>query len=172
MSTSEPMIISGQDPEATLHKAIVDEIRCILNEAGVKFVVVEKFGLDIGVFIQNDDRKYAKFIELKAYVGGRMNGVGFGNGVGKGPQVDILILPQNEISILNSSVLWLLGLGDEIKPKGSSRFAIFSCTDAQKAAMGKVERGKQNNFKISFLTDRLISWAQAKIELRRFLLDY
>ncbi len=81
--------------------------------------MIEKFGLDIGVFIRKDDREYARFIEIKTFVGSRKGEVGFGNQKGEGVQVDLLSHPQTELSIVDSSVLWILGFGDN--PKGSPR---------------------------------------------------
>jgi hypothetical protein len=168
MITLEPEIIQGINPEANLHKAVVAEIHRILTQEGIKFILIEKFGLDIGVFIHNDGRDYARFVEMKAYVGSRGSGVGFGNSAGEGPQVELLLHSADELSIVESSVIWILGIGN--RPKGCPHYAVFTSIKAKNAAMGMVKRGKQNNFRINDFKDGLITWAQVTDALYKFLL--
>lgn len=168
MLTPEPVIIKGQDPELSLHNAIVAEVRRLLTQAGVKFLLLEEFGLDIAVFIQRDSRNYARFIEVKAFVGSRGGGVGFGNGTGKGSQVDLLLHSPQELQIVDSSIRWILGMG--AIPAGSPRYAMFTNTQAKKASMGGVARGKQNNLRVSDFQKQLITWDDLSKILYRFLL--
>ena len=168
MGTSEPNMVQGQNPEAALHRAIVSEARRVLVQGGYQFILVEKFGLDIGVFVEHNGQKYARFIEVKAFVGSRAGGVGFGNSKGSGPQVDILIQPTTKLKILDGMVLWLLGIGN--LPIGTPRYAVFSSAKAKKAAMGTVQRGKQNNLRVSAFKDHLVTWEQVVDELKKFLL--
>jgi len=130
----EPNIMQGQNPEAALHGAVVTEVHYVLSKAGAKFIIIEKFGFDIGIFIQHDGKEYARFIEIKAFVGSRAGGVGFGNSRGEGSQVDILIQPVDELTLLNASVLWLLGMDNLLK--ASPRYAVFSSVDAKKSSDG------------------------------------
>jgi hypothetical protein len=46
MTISEPQIVY---PEAEFHKAIVGLIKAILTERNLKFVLLERFGLDVAV---------------------------------------------------------------------------------------------------------------------------
>ena len=169
MITSEPDIIQSQNPEAGLHNAVVAEVRHILTQEGIAFILIEKFGLDVGVFIHNDGKDYVRFIEIKAFVGSRAGGVGFGNTSGECPQVDLLLHSPSELSIVDSSMLWLLGLGN--RPKGSPRYSVFTSIQAKKAAMGIVQRGKQNNFRVNDFKNSLITWVQVSNELRQFLFN-
>ena len=166
--TPEPDIVQGLNPESALHRAVVSEVHRVLVQNGARFILVEKFGLDIGVFVQHNGKEYARFIEIKAFVGSRAGGVGFGNSRGDGPQVDILIQPTTKLAILDDMVLWLLGMGN--LPKGRPRYAMFSSVDAKKAAMGTVQRGKQNNLRVSDFQNTLVTWEQVADELRKFLL--
>lgn len=168
MITPEPDIIKYQNPEESFQKAIVAEVRQILTQEGITFILIEKFGLDIGAFIHKGDRDYARFIEIKTFVGSRMGGVGFGNQRGEGVQVDLLSHSPSELTIIDLSVLWLLGFGDH--PKGNPRYSLFSSIQARQAAMGIVKVGKQNNFRISDFKKRLITWVQVSIAIRQFLL--
>lgn len=168
MTAPEPDITQGKNPEAQLHNATVAEVHYLLRQAGATFILIEKFGLDVGIFIEHDGRTYTRFIEVKAFVGSRAGGVGFGNGKGEGPQVDLLLHSPSELSIVDSSVLWLLGLGNQ--PKGSARYAVFTSIGAKKAAMGDVQRGKQNNLRVADFRSQLITWAQVTNALHQFVL--
>ena len=84
-------------------------------------------------------------IEAKAYNAQRHSGVGFGNGRGEGPQVDLLHSNQSALRLLDQSVRWVLA---DATCLGASRYACFDCTAASQAAMGGVARGKQNNFQL------------------------
>lgn len=165
---SEPEIVQNKNPEINLQNAIVAEIKQILNREGVTYILIEKFGLDIGVFIRKEDKEYTRFIEIKTFVGSRNGGVGFGNQEGTGIQVDLLSHSADELSIVDSSVLWILGFGN--RPKGTPRYSLFSSIQGKQAAMGTVKVGKQNNFRISDLESNLITWAQVSTMLQNFLL--
>jgi hypothetical protein len=167
MITAEPNILQGQNPEASLQTAIVAEVRQILDQAGITYILIERFGLDIGVFIRKGGIDYARFIELKAFVGSRMGGVGFGNNRGEGPQVDLLLNSPSDLAILDSSVLWILGFGN--RPLGSPRYSLFTSVQAKKASMGVVNRGKQNNLRINDLMNSLVRWTEVSSALCEFL---
>jgi len=92
-------------------------------------------------------------LELKVHVGQRHGGVGFGNQKGIGPQIDLLFdeafsLPRSPdaLKLLDRSVRWILA--DWLKPIDSPRYALFSCGEAQRAAMNGVAPGKQNNLRV------------------------
>src|SRR5206468_2212304 len=105
-----------------------------------------KFGLDIGIFVSDENGSYARFIEAKTYAAGRPGGVGFGDGRGEGPQVTILLCPEGDIGVVDETVRW--ALADTTRQSGQARYAFFDCRTAKAAAMGGVARGKQNNLKI------------------------
>lgn len=95
--------------------------------------------------------------------------MGFGNRRGEGVQVDLLLHSQNELSIVDSNVLWVLGFGDGDHPIGTPRYALFSSIQAKQAEMGSVARGKQNNLRINDFKNKLICWNQVSIMLQKFL---
>lgn len=134
----------------------------------MSFVILEGFGLDIVVFIQKEERHFVKFIEVKTFVGSRGGGVGFGNGSGRGSQVDLLISAMSEPSITEPHIRWVLGNGS--LPKGSARYAIFTTSQANEASMGGVARGKQNNHRVSDFQYKMISWEDLVLRIDQFLL--
>jgi len=138
-------------------------------------VIIRSFGVDIALFVEVDGITRARFFEIKSFGGQRMGGVGFGNQRGEGPQVDLLLNDDRRLAMLDSYIRWAFALRVDSKlrplPKGSARYAILSCREAKAAAMGVVARGKQNNFRISALTDRLIRWDQLVNELRTLVLS-
>jgi len=168
MLIPEPEINKGEHPEASLQKAIVAEIQNIFAVENIKYILLENFGFDIGVFIQNSGKNYTRFIEIKTFVGSRIGGVGFGNSKGEGPQVDLLLNSESDLAIVDSDILWLLGIGT--RTKGSPRFALFNSTQAKNAAMGIVQREKQNNLRINSFQDKLFTWEKAINAIRQFLL--
>lgn len=165
--TPEPSIKKHEAPETCLHDAVVAETRQLLTSLGATFILIEHFGLDIGVFIRRDGKDYTRFIEAKAWVGSRTSGVGFGGPKGQGPQVDLLVHTTKELSIVDTSVLWVLGCGT--RPEGSPRYAVFPSTAAKNAAMGSISRGGQNNLRVSDFQSQLITWPQLSEALHHFL---
>jgi hypothetical protein len=69
-------------PEAEFQRALVALISDILMEKATRFVVVQRFGLDVAVFLQESVRLF----EVKAYNAHRPGAVGFGNRRGIGPR--------------------------------------------------------------------------------------
>ena len=169
MSVPEPAIVRGHKPEQSVHHAVVTEIQSVLVDAGVEFVLLEGFGLDVAVFIRRGTELRVRFIEIKAFVGSRVGGVGFGNNAGKGPQVDLLLHAPTQLQVVNSSIRWLLALGN--RPMDSPRYAFFTSVRAQRAAMGEVSRGKQNNLRVSDFHEGLVTWDRLLLLLRQFLLE-
>jgi len=172
-NAQEPDIRQGFNPEETFREAVIEALRNLLEQkriAGslVKYFILQDFGLDIAVFMKwLNNRFTVRFFELKAFVGSRQGGVGFGNQQGKGSQVDILLLENSQLNLANQFIRWLLV--DGTKPKGSSRFIIFDNIQARNAAMGGVRRGKQNNFRINALVNNAITWDNFLKELEDFL---
>jgi hypothetical protein len=166
--TVEPEIVQGEQPEDTLQKAIVMEIRSLLDRAACRYVLLENFGLDIAVFIQDRNQQHTYFLELKAFVGSRGGGVGFGNRSGQGLQVDLLLCSEQELQVVDSCIRWVLV--DGTRQWGTKRYAMFTCIEARQAVMGRVARGKQNNLKVNAFADRLLSWDQLSATLGEFLL--
>jgi hypothetical protein len=166
-NTPEPRIESGNSPEASLQSSIVAEAKSILDQSGLNYLLLESFGLDLAFFI--DDRvPKVKFIEVKAFVGSRQGGVGIGNSRGKGTQIDLLINPIQELGTLGELIAWVVGFGNI--PLGIARYSWFSCIKAKKSAMGGIQRGKQNNLRVSYFKDSLITWDTLSQKLARFLL--
>ncbi|HKM81130.1 MAG TPA: hypothetical protein VJY15_09240 [Candidatus Acidoferrum sp.] len=163
MATIEPTEVY---PEAAFQRAIVSVVKDILTDAGRPFVVLEGFGLDVATFLDNKVR----FFEVKAFGGQRQGGVGFGNGVGEGIQVDLLLCDDKSLPLFDPAIRWVYA--DSTQSPGTARYALFTCTKAKDSAMANaVRRGKQNNLRISALRDSLVSWAEICAQIRRFLLD-
>jgi hypothetical protein len=158
-------------PESIFQSALARALEQIVGASPC--VMTQSFGLDIALFLGTASGTCVRFLEIKSFGGQRMGGVGFGNGRGEGPQVDLLLNDERQIALLDSCVRWVFALKCDNKlrplPRGAARYAILSCNEAKAAAMGTVARGKQNNFRISALSDRLIRWDQLVNELRSFV---
>ncbi len=171
----EPNIKKGYKPEETFRDAIVEAINNFLQEkvaAGSlkAYFILKNFGLDIAVFIEWPNNRFSvRFFELKAFVGSRKGGVGFGNPQGKGSQVDILLLDDLQLKLANQFVRWLLV--DGTKPNGESRYVIFDNIKARNVAMGGVDSNKQNNLSIKGLEDMFTTWDKFLENLNEFLLS-
>ena len=153
-------------PEAAFQKAIVSVVRDILSAAGRSFVVLEGFRLDVATFFDGKVR----FFEVKAFGGQRAGGVGFGNGVGQGTQVDLLLCDDKSLPLFDPVIRWVYA--DATQSPGTARYALFTCMKAKNSAMAiTVRRGKQNNLRISALRDSLVPWTELCAQIRRFLLD-
>lgn len=159
-SFEEPVVVY---PETEFERALTP-----LFEAGLRgcqtAVMVPKFGLDFAVFIQDGSRPSSLFLEVKAYGGQRQGGVGFGNGRGEGPQVEILL--SAECNVLDQCVRW--AFADATQMAGANRYAFLNCSEARAAVMGVVARGKQNNFKLSALRPHFVGWHQFVESVLRF----
>jgi len=173
-NVQEPDISQGSNPEKTFREAVIKALENLLNQkktAGslVEYFILQDFGLDIAVFMKwSNNRFTVRFFELKAFVGSRQSGVGFGNPQGKGSQVDIL-LRGNTLNLANQFIRWLLV--DGTKSNGSERFVIFDNIQAKNAAMSGVEIGKQNNFRIETLVKNAITWDDFLQEVEKFLIQ-
>lgn len=163
---AEPLVVY---PEAEFQKAVVTLIEDILRGAGLPFVAIQKFGLDVAVFLNATPVSAVRLLEVKAFGGQRMGGIGFGNGRGIGPQVDLLLCGDSDLCLFDSSVRWVFA--DATQQPGSRRYALLTCATAKKAAMGStVARGKQNNLRISALSKSLVDWPQLRQDVGGFLL--
>jgi hypothetical protein len=174
-NVGEPDIIQGSDPERTFQRAVIEELKKSLgqkksNGSLIEYSILQDFGLDIAVFMKWSNNRFTmRFFELKAFVGSRQGGVGFGNSQGKGSQVDLLLLENSQLDLANQFIRWMLV--DGTKPKGSERFAIFDNIQAKNAAMGGIKRGKQNNFRVNDLINNATTWANFLKELGSFLIS-
>lgn len=166
MEFPEPRVVA---PEAEFERTLCAVARSILSEHGVRFVAIPKFGLDIAFFIWSASGLTPKFIEFKCFAGGRAGGVGFGNGQGKGPQVELLKNSLPDLELLSSTIGWVLV--DALLPPGEKRYAFFDCVSAKNGAMGEVKEGKQNNLRISSLRPSMTDWPTLVDKLKEFLLD-
>ena len=97
MIISEPDLSQG---ESALQVAIVAEVERILSGTRYPFLVIERFGLDVAVWVGVPPSVLHKLLELKVFLGARPGGVGFGNRRGEGPQVDLLIKTEEELHLL------------------------------------------------------------------------
>ena len=156
---AEPRFSGNENPETVLQRVVVSEIRSIMQHSPFPYVVLERFGLDVSVFLLPSEGPRFRQIELKVHMGGRPGGVGFGDQSGNGCQVDLLHdaardCPRtaDELRVLDASIRWVLAYG--LEPEGTARFAWFTCSEAKQAAMGVVRRGKQNNLRISSLENK------------------
>lgn len=82
--TGEPTIASRLKPEETFETAVLNEAKAILEsqkekDSLIEYFLLPHFGLDIAVFLQWKNRSMVRFLELKAFVGSRQGGIGFGN---------------------------------------------------------------------------------------------
>lgn len=155
-------------PEELFEAALTQLTRAYLDEAGVDYTLVPKFGLDIAVFMVGDSGPTIRFIEAKSYGAQRMGGVGFGNGKGVGPQVDVLLCSDERLPDFEAHIRW--ALVDATKPLGTPRYVFCACSCAKAAAMGGVARGKQNNFKLSAFGSEFVDWTTFCNAVRTFLL--
>jgi hypothetical protein len=57
------------------------------------------------------------------------------------------------------------------EPYGSERFALVTSSKASEAVMGRVEKGKQNNFSIEKLSAHWKTWDAFCTDLAAFPLD-
>ena len=151
-------------PEARFEEA-VRRLMDVTLEGNVA-LIVPKFGLDFGVFVHGPSGCGPVFVEVKSYSGQRQGGVGFGNGKGEGPQVELLL--SENVGILDDHVHW--AFADATKPPGAARFALLNCSEAKAAVMGVVARGKQNNFNFSKVSSHLVSWQLFAERLVTFVL--
>ncbi len=166
MDVPEPNLERG---EAALQEAVVKQCHRILEAADARYILLEGFGLDIAIWVLRDSLVQVKFLEMKVFTGARPGGVGFGNGKGRGSQVDLLLIDESSLRMVDGSVRWVFG--DATLPAGSARFALVQSCVARGAAMGGVARGKQNNFRIKELMRHGISWFTFCERLGRFLLS-
>ncbi len=104
---------------------------------------------------------------MKAYGGQRPGGIGFGNQNGEGPQVDLLI-DANEIANRGQDIRW--AFADGTREVGSKRYALLTSSQACEAAMGRVGRSKQNNFRLSALRDQWVTWTEFCEKLKLFVI--
>jgi hypothetical protein len=121
------------------------------------------------VLVRTSAAERCLFIECKAYNGQRQGGVGFGNGQGEGPQVDILTIEDRGASVLDPHVRWVIV--DATMPYKSERFALFDNRQARAAAIGGVASGKQNNFRLAALKDGMTTWTVFCERLKAFVMS-
>jgi hypothetical protein len=129
--------------------------------------VLRRFGLDIAVCMKDGALTRLALIEAKSYNGQRLGGIGFGNGRGEGPQVDILLQSPGQLATLDAHIRW--AIADAKQPPGAARYALLTCTEAREAVMGHVSRGKQNNFSVARLKSKSMDWSVFCDRLARFL---
>lgn len=157
----EPAVVY---PESEFEKALGPLFDAAIR-GSTAAVVVPKFGLDFAVFIREQSRCRAVFVEAKAYGGQRQGGVGFGNGRGEGPQVEILL--SGDVAILDEYVRW--AFVDATLPLGTARYALLDCSEAKAAVMGAVAKGKQNYFRLSAVRPHFVGWRVFAEKLVAFL---
>src|SRR4051812_35621065 len=91
MAVPEPASVY---PEAAFQSAVVSVVEDVLRAENRRFALMERFGLDVAVFLDASPAT-VRLLEVKAFNAQRMGGVGFGNGRGIGPQVDLLLFGED-----------------------------------------------------------------------------
>jgi hypothetical protein len=155
-------------PESVFEAAVIEAIREILADAKREYLLVQRFGLDVAVFIRTSTGVTVRLVEAKAYRGQRAGGVGFGNGRGEGPQVELLCCSEGSMALLSPVVRWIIA--DATLPPGTARYALFDSARASAAAMSGASKGKQNNFSMSALKPHYREWRVLLGDLKTFLL--
>lgn len=158
MQEAEPSMVHEDDFE----RAIIQHIVALpaLQNGGI----LRHFGLDVAVLCPTG----FKFLECKVY-SGASGRIGFGNGAGEGPQVDLLLFSPEALGRLNTSVRWLFA--DLTRPVATPRFAVLTATEAKAAAAGQVSKGKQNNFNPRRVFAAPLAWGELLQTLAVFLTD-
>ncbi|MGH9870351.1 MAG: hypothetical protein ACREAA_19615 [Candidatus Polarisedimenticolia bacterium] len=156
-------------PEAVLEATIIEAIREILSGSNRQYLLVRHFGLDVAIFVESAAGVVVRLVETKAFHAQRPGGVGFGTARGEGPQVELLGCAEGSLALLRPAVRWVLA--DATLPYGTARYAWFDSETAQAAAMGGVEKGKQNNLRISALRPCYREWPVLLSDLTAFLLE-
>lgn len=151
-------------PEEKFEEAL-NELFKRVKDRYRRTTIVPKFGLDFAFFCSDTCRTRVTFVEVKSYGGQRQGGIGFGNGKGEGPQVDILL--SDSIDLLDKCVRW--AFADATRNVCSPRYALLNCTEAKAVAMNGVAKGKQNNFRVSALSQHFVSWEEFCKRLLKFL---
>lgn len=172
----EPDVVKGKNPEKTFHSILREAVEETLRNSKERnlieeYFVLDEFGLDIAVFIEPKGGSIiSKFLELKAFVGQRPSGVGFGNNKGLGTQIDLLLLDDSQLKLADRVIRWILV--DGRKPKGTDRYFIFNSAIAREAVMGNVSRGKQNNLNVNRLYELVfpMTWGELLRAVEEFLI--
>jgi hypothetical protein len=55
-------------PECSFQAAILDVVMTLAGRRGCKCLVLQKFGLDLALFLAGGGRTYVRFLEAKVYV--------------------------------------------------------------------------------------------------------
>ena len=161
---SEPETVA---PESEFEAAVADACKGILASAGLRYGLLPRFGLDIALLIEHPSGARWRFLEAKAFFGQRMGGVPVGNDKGGGRQLDMLLLPDSELTLADGSVRWVLA--DALRAPGEPRYAMFSSTRAKAAIMAGARRNKNNNLRISAFAGEFITWRCLIGEIEKFL---
>ncbi len=168
MPAPEPELRSGLDAEEVLRRAVIAEIHTMLTQAHIRYILLESFGLDVAVFAQCDDNSYARFIEVKAFIGGRPGGLRAGSHRDASSQVNRLLRDPVNLPIIDSFVRWILGVGTE--PIGAPRYAFFTSVQARGAVIVSMERDNEDNLRVSTFQNNLVTWEELLAQLKEFLL--
>jgi hypothetical protein len=161
MVCAEPMVVY---PEKEFEMALRMVIH-IASTSGLACAIVPATGFDMAVQVIAPTPRTIH-IEVKSYGGQRQGGVGFGNGKGAGPQVDLLVDEEQAVS-RDDDVRW--AFADATRAFGVPRYALLSCSEARGAAMCVVARNKQNNFRLSALKNHWVPWAEFSEKLIAFI---
>ncbi len=158
MAVEEPHFQKGARPEQVVHAAFVAQVNELLTAASEVegHFILERFGLDIAVFFRCNNQARIRLFEVKAFVGSRGSGVGFGTQRGEGPQVDLLMQDHARLRVADDLCAWLVA--DGTQPHGEPRFALVTNTQVKEAAMAGVARGKQNNINMARLRPYCMTW--------------
>lgn len=134
-------------PESLFEAEVARIVEAVYGHASLEFALHTHLGLDLAAFVTTACGPAVRMLEAKSYNAQRQGGVGFGDGGGEGPQVDLLLSNPSALRLVDQSVRWVLA--DATLPRGAARYACFDCAAASQAAMGGVARGKQNTFSLT-----------------------
>jgi hypothetical protein len=159
--------------EKELEHAVASAVQDMFLEAGVDAIVLRGFGLDLAVFTKMAGASSARFFEIKGF-SEHHGRCGFGNQRGEGNQIRLLFdetkqVPrdQSQLGVFDLIMRWVLG--NRSKPVGSPRFLLFTCMQAQNAAMNGVRPGKQNNLRLSDFHQQWMTWGQLLGGIKTFI---
>ena len=159
--------------EKELEDAIAAVAQSSIEATGDHAIVLRGFGLDLAVFTKRNGTQTVHLFEVKAF-SEHHGRCGFGHQRGDGNQIRLLYdadrgepRSTSELETFDQAIRWVLG--NRSQAAGSARFLIFTCRQAQAAAVGGVRPGKQNNFRLSTFDGLWITWQVLVKQVDEFL---
>jgi hypothetical protein len=155
-----------EEPNFQNEGELEDAVGSAIQAATDGFVVVRRFGLDIGVF----GGVRTCFFEIKAFdpSHGRC-------GINDGNQIRLLFDEETrthrtvpEIAVLDNSVRWIIG--HRGRPAGSQKFLFLTCRQILSAAAGgEIRPSKQNNIRLAMFDSLWSTWPVLLQQIHTFV---